>query len=220
MNRCQNDAEFLHKIIFSDESTFCLNGVVNRQNCRYWSATNQHWMTEAHTQYPQSVNVWAGSRKSSNWPNFFDENLTGERYLDFPQNDLIPALATLFPNAEDPDLPARDIWYQQDGAPPHFSRDVRNYLDTVFEERWIGRRGQIQWPARSLDLTPMVFFLWGYLKHKVYFNKPNSIDELKNIIRQEIRQIAPETVHNVLEEFTHRLAYCQEVNGKQFEHLI
>ncbi|KAJ8934061.1 hypothetical protein NQ318_005111, partial [Aromia moschata] len=41
-------------------STFTLNGTVNRQNCRYWADVNPHWVMEAHTQYPQKVNVWAG----------------------------------------------------------------------------------------------------------------------------------------------------------------
>ncbi|KAJ8952614.1 hypothetical protein NQ318_004161 [Aromia moschata] len=37
-----------------------LNGHVNRQNTRYWSQENPHWMQEYHTQHPQKVNVWAG----------------------------------------------------------------------------------------------------------------------------------------------------------------
>ena len=60
MTRCNADPEFVNKIIFSDEATFCLNGAVNRQNCRYWAPQNPHWMIDVHTQYPQKVNVWAG----------------------------------------------------------------------------------------------------------------------------------------------------------------
>ncbi|KAJ8936845.1 hypothetical protein NQ318_000582 [Aromia moschata] len=37
-----------------------LNGTVNRRNCRYWADVNPHWVMEAHTQYPQKVNVWFG----------------------------------------------------------------------------------------------------------------------------------------------------------------
>ena len=51
-----------------------------------------------------------------------------------------------------------DIYFQQDGAPPHYHRDVRAYLDAVFPDTWIGRRGPIEYPARSPDLTPMDFF--------------------------------------------------------------
>ena len=45
-----------------------------------------------------------------------------------------------------------------DGAPTHFSRVVREYLNVRLREKWIGRGGPIQWPARSLDLNPLDFF--------------------------------------------------------------
>lgn len=55
-----NDALFPRNIIFSDEATFFLDGMVNRQNCRYWSSENPHWFREIHTQRPRKINVWAG----------------------------------------------------------------------------------------------------------------------------------------------------------------
>ncbi|KAJ8962159.1 hypothetical protein NQ318_018116 [Aromia moschata] len=48
---------FIANILFSDEATFFLNGHVNRQNTRYWSQENPHWMQEYHTQHPQKVIV-------------------------------------------------------------------------------------------------------------------------------------------------------------------
>ncbi|KAJ8942307.1 hypothetical protein NQ318_005298 [Aromia moschata] len=46
---------FIANILFSDEATFFLNGHVNRQNTRYWSQENPHWMQEYHTQHPQKT---------------------------------------------------------------------------------------------------------------------------------------------------------------------
>ena len=60
MNRIQQDGNFINRILFSDESTFCLNGHVNRHNCRYWSDTNPYWMEQIHTQRPEKLNVWCG----------------------------------------------------------------------------------------------------------------------------------------------------------------
>lgn len=51
------------------------------------------------------------------------------------------------------------VHFQQDGAPPNFHRDVRHVLGIQLRGQWIGRRGQIEWPARSPVLTPMDFFL-------------------------------------------------------------
>lgn len=221
MNRCNTDPTFVNRIVFSDEATFQLNGTVNRQNCRYWAPKNPHWTMEANTQFPQKLNVWSGIVNNRILgPFFIDGSLTGAKYLEMLRDHLVPSLAALYPDANDPDVPHNLLWYQQDGAPAHYDNLVRNYLDQVFPNRWIGRRGFIEWPARSPDLTPLDFFLWGYLKSKVYFNRPASLEELKNRIRAEIRAITPQTLQNVLQDFRNRLAFCQEVDGHQFEHLI
>ena len=44
------------------------------------------------------------------------------------------------------------------------------------------------------DLTPPNFFLWGYLKDRIYSNPiPRTLDQLKDNIRREIRNIPQET---------------------------
>ena len=58
-----------------------------------------------------------------------------------------------------------DIIFQLDGAPPHWGLDVRASLNEQFPGRWIGRDGPTPWPPRSPDLTPLDFFLWGYVKN-------------------------------------------------------
>lgn len=60
------------------------------------------------------------------------------------------------------------IVFQQDGAPPHFALRVRERLNEKFPGQWIGRGGPILWPPRSPDLSPLDFFLWGYVKDTVY----------------------------------------------------
>lgn len=113
-----------------------------------------------------------------------------------------------------------EVYFQQDGAPPHYSRSVRQYLDEVFPDRWIGRRGAIEWPTRSPDLTPLDFFLWGYLKSKVYTTKPQSIDKLRARITHEIEIIPPEKYRSATQAFYTRLAHCQTVEGRHFEQLL
>ena len=56
----------------------------------------------------------------------------------------------------------------QHGAPPHFARIVINYLDGQFNRKLTGKGGPIVWPARSPDLTPCDYFLWGDVKEGVY----------------------------------------------------
>jgi hypothetical protein len=38
------------------------------------------------------------------------------------------------------------IWFMHDGAPPHFSRIARHYLNDHFPGKWIGRNGPVVWP--------------------------------------------------------------------------
>jgi hypothetical protein len=54
------------------------------------------------------------------------------------------------------------------GAPPHFLRIVGQHLNQTFGEQWIGRWGPVNWSARSPDLNPLDFWLWGHLNTLVY----------------------------------------------------
>jgi len=64
------------------------------------------------------------------------------------------------------------------------------------------------------------YFLWGYLKGKVYATKPRNLEKLRQRIIEEAALIAPEFLRNALASFYDRIAHCQTVNGAQFEHLI
>jgi hypothetical protein len=79
----------------------------------------------------------------SNGPEFFWQVIsvppciTGD--LNLLQEKVMPAIQNRCP---------QDIIFQQDGASPHYARQVREFLDDVFPDAWIGRRGSIEWPAR------------------------------------------------------------------------
>ena len=105
-----------------------------------------------------------------------------------------------------------ESYFKQDGAPPDYHRDVRAHLDAVFPDTWIGQRDTIEYPARSPDLTPMDFFLWGYLKDKVYRSKPRTIDALKLVIERQCCDIPNDLSRD-------HGARCLDNNGHQFEHL-
>ncbi|GBM06308.1 hypothetical protein AVEN_208990-1 [Araneus ventricosus] len=57
-----------------------------------------------------------------------------------------------------------NVWFQYDGAPAHKTSSVKQYMVDEFGEQIIGYGGFKVCPPRSPDLTPMDFFLWGYLK--------------------------------------------------------
>jgi hypothetical protein len=61
-----------------------------------------------------------------------------------------------------------NMWFQQDGAPPHFAMVARAVVDEKYPNRWIGRGDLVAWPPRSPDLISMDFFTRGTVKDIVY----------------------------------------------------
>jgi hypothetical protein len=64
---------------------------------------------------------------------------------------------------------------------------VRAFLDRTFPARWISRDGPMPWSPRSLDITPLDFFLWGYFKSNVFRTPVNGLDDLKTRIGMRSR---------------------------------
>jgi hypothetical protein len=61
------------------------------------------------------------------------------------------------------------VWFINDGAPAHFTRSIKQFLDSHYLDRWTGRNGPVLWPPRSPDLTPAHFYVWCHLKGTVYW---------------------------------------------------
>ena len=107
--------------------------------------------------------------------------------------------------------------FQQDGAPPYYHRDVRSFLDEILPNRWIGRRSFAEYPPRSLDLTPLDFFLWGYLKDKVYAMRPGTVAELRATIERECTQMLRELFRAVCYSIVSCCRQRLDQNGHHFE---
>ena len=64
------------------------------------------------------------------------------------------------------------------------------------------------------------FFMWGYLKERVFINTPRTLEELKNNIRQEIRNVQPPILEAVMESLMERTRLCEEKNGHYLKDVI
>jgi len=161
MEKIQIEPSLIKNICFSDVSTFLLNGLVNKQNCRYWNNENPHVFREGHTQFPQKLNVWA--RILGNeiiGPIFIDGNLTAELYLNLLQNKIDPLITQSLQNQVDEEswLDERHLHFQQDGAPPHYALRVRQWLNERFRGKWIGRRETLEeFPRHTGQLIETYF---------------------------------------------------------------
>lgn len=77
-------------------------------------------------------------------------------------------------------------------APAHTMRVTLELVRTVFTNRLISRFGDATWAPRSPDWTPLDFIFWGYIEGKVYIKGLHDLDELKENIFNEIRNLTPD----------------------------
>jgi hypothetical protein len=209
MEMLYDDHSLLDRIIWSDEAIFKLNGHINKHNCIYWADTNPHVTITQEMNLP-GVMVWCGMWSNGIiGPFFFDTNVNAHSYLNLLQEKF-------WPEIEQRDT-AQHLYFQHDGAPPHYAMIVRQWLDKKFPQRWLGRRGPIDWPPRSPDLTPPDFFLWGLLKDRVYGKKPQTIEDLKQEITAAVHDIPKELCNKVCHSVPDRLCKCIEHNGSHIE---
>lgn len=161
--------------------------------------------------FPPRCTVWCGL-----WaggiigPYFFEDEagdavtVNGDRYRD---------MLTNFAISEIIDLNVPDMWIQQDGAKPHTMRATIELLREDFGERIISGGTDCIWPPRSCDLTPLDYFLWGYVKDRVYVDAPASIQELQDEIIRVIRGIDTTLLESVIENLGKRLVACKKSRG-------
>ena len=111
------------------------------------------------------------------------------------------------------------LTWQQDGAPCHVTNANIQYLEQQFGGRVVSRRTVLgmDWPARSPDLNPCDYFLWGYAKARVYNPRPATLDQLENNIRQVIGEIPPAMINRALLDIRARAHACIAAQGGHFE---
>lgn len=214
--KTQEDENFIKKVIWCDEAKFSKNGLFNRHNSHFWSNENPHVSRERYFQDRWSFNVFCAIKDDKILAlKFYDENLNGERYCHILEEAIRPALHTLR-NGE-----AASAWYQQDGAPPHNFGPVAQHLYDMFDDRWIANQGPFRWPARSPDLAPLDFGIWGYIKNQVFSKPVTTKEDMMQRVLLAFNSLTPDhisriTRHNLMK----RIHKCLEVDGANFEHLL
>lgn len=219
VNQMLNRFNNFFNVMFSDEANFHLNGQVNKQNCRFWSETNPQRLHERPLHSPKLV-VWAAiSANGIVGPYFFEDErgravtVRAHNYCDMIREFLVPALQEFQGDTT-------RIWFQQDGATCHTARVSIDLLKETFPGKLISKRGDIEWPPRSPDLTACDFFLWGYLKSVVYENNPTTLEQLKRNIIREINNIPRTTFRRVFQNSRLRFQECQAAEGRHLKNII
>ena len=112
---------------------------------------------------------------------FRTENIDQDVYRSIIEDDFLPAL-------QKARIEVSSVWFHQDNATPHTAKPTMELLHSIFGLRLISK--DPRWPPRSPDLSPNDFWLFGYLKDKVYRDGvPATLHELQTKIETVINGI-------------------------------
>lgn len=215
LQKIGENRNFFSKIIWTDEAYICSNGIYNRQNNRVWAQQNPGRMVNRVQQGRFGFSVWCailGDRILCY--RIFDGILTSARYATILEDNIENAIDNMGLRERE------ELFFQQDGAPPHNTRRIAEFLNLNFGDQWLGTNGPIRWPPRSPDLTPLDFFFWGFVKNEIYKTRSNTVEELREKFEAAIRNIRNVHIMNAVRGVSRRCRQCIANNGRQFEHLM
>ena len=186
------DENYLNRVCISDKSTFYVSGKFNHHKVRIWC-----WDSP-------KLNVWFGLLHDILIsPFFFVEKIAnGDVYQD-PWSSSISLSCALFHNCNI----CCQILFQQNDALPYWICSMYELLNSVFLEKWIGCEGYISWSLQWFNITPLDFFLWDYVKDRVYQTPVSDIYFLKKRKQLAIFTVIPQMLKkkNIWKEIKYRL---------------
>ncbi|GFV49145.1 DUF4817 domain-containing protein [Trichonephila clavipes] len=202
-SKMEQDPTWVFNILWTDEAHFSLHGDVSNHNCHIWVTSNPSEYTQKPLHSPK-VTAWCGFTGSFIiGPFFFEtqcpvngwmtETVNAQRYLTLLRETVVPCLIQ--------QGQISNVTFMQDGATSLIANPV-------------------PMAPRSPDLTLADFWLWGYLKSRVYLSGPSSVSELKDAIRREVSSIHLDMLHSAVAGFVTRLECLLPCGGGHVEHIL
>ncbi len=138
-SRIAGDPHHLLNLLHTDEDNFHVSGAINKQNFRYWSDVNPHWVTYEPLHSPKVIVGWCRYR-SRLWPIFLQRHREW-RALPGHAEELVPA-------------PTEQSTKKHHSFHARWRSIAIVKLTANFPNRWMGRgSSNMPWPPRSSDLS-------------------------------------------------------------------
>ena len=193
-------------LVCSDEAYFYLTLPLNKQNNRIWSPDQPNEGIEVPL-HDEKILVWCAiSANKTFGVYYFDHAVNQDNYLEMLQTFFWPKILRT--------TNYKKINFQQDGATPHTANDVQKWLKEKFGKRFIDKT---KWPPRSPGLNPCDYFLWDYLKDRVYNPLPKTLNDLKANLERKIKNISSNMLNSVFLEFEKRCNLVLTAEGGHIE---
>ncbi len=179
------------KVLFSDESKFCIS--FGNQGPRVWRKSGEAQnpcCLKSSVKFPQSVMIWAAMSSAGVGPLcFLKSTVNAAIYQEILEHFMLPSADKLYGDA--------DFIFQQDLAPAHTAKGTKS---------WFNDHGVtvLDWPANSPDLNP-IENLWGIVKRKMRDTRPNNADDLKATVKETWASIPPQQCHKLITSMPRRI---------------
>ena len=197
-------------LIFSDEKTFTVDPVFNRQNDRVVSFGNDvsNHQRVSTTKHPASVMMLGvvASNGEKMPPVWFERGyrLTSAVYKEILETKVLPWVKRITKKA--------DYVFQQDGAPAHTAKIAQNWLETNMSF-W----PKDFWPPQSPDLNPLDFSVWAHIEARACKTRHSNTDELKASVNRAWAYMKKNFVRKACKSFRPRLERVIAAKGGHFE---
>ncbi|UYV64413.1 hypothetical protein LAZ67_3000617, partial [Cordylochernes scorpioides] len=181
-----------HRVVFSDESRFCLSS--DSRRVRVWRRRGERSNPAAIVERPnvrqRGIMVWGAIAYDSRSPLLrIQGTMTAQRYVDDVLRPVTLPYLQGVPNA----------LYQQDNARPHTARISQQALQDV---------QMLPWPPYSPDLSP-IEHVWDIIGRRLHaLPQPRSEDELWQMVEREWRAIPQDAIRTLIDSLPRRVAAC------------
>jgi hypothetical protein len=83
----------------------------------------------------------------------------------------------------------------------------------------MGRAAPMAWPPRFPDLTPLDFFLWGFVKIECSYHcyLQMSLNSELELLQAAVSEVTPEMLHSLWKDVDFRWDVCRIANGSHIE---
>jgi transposase len=186
------------RVLFTDESPFCLrfNG-----KKRVWRGHNQRYQTKhcaPSFKHDDKINVWGGfSAHGTGILHLVNGLMDAPQYVQILQDAARPSADLLFGG--------QNFLFQQDNDPKHTALVTRRYMRD-------NNLALMPWPPQSPDLNP-IENLWSILDREIMNRRVNSKQELFAAVDTAWRNLSPELLTRLVDSMPARIEAVLKANG-------
>jgi transposase len=187
-----------NKVVFTDESYFCLGEDYRRLWRRKGERCKEVCMRTK--KFPRKLLVFGGIAAGfrSQLVVLRHGTVDGQVYIEhlIPESEIIPRMNAAYKPF--------DWVLMQDGASAHTKLTSIEYLRA--------QCNLMDWPSGSPDLNP-IENLWAIMKSRVIELAPKTLDDLERIVKDVWNAISDQEIMNLICSMRNRLMKCVEAGG-------